>query len=113
MSNDIFTRKKTEVTPKNSGGDKYLEEKKTKPQSKDFKERFLNPQSDLKSGQNVRLHKETHALLKAISLEENRELYSIMQESLKMYLNNLTKEEQKNVWEKLNSLIELKIIKIN
>jgi len=113
MSNDIFSRKKTEIKPKNSGGDKYLEEKKQSFQSKDFKQRFLEPQSELKNGQNVRLHKETHALLKAISLEENRELYSIVQESLKMYLENLTNEEQKNVWNKLNSLIELKIIKIN
>ena len=111
-SKDIFSRKPTQVTPKNSSTDQYLTNKKEDVSSKSFQNKILHPESELKNGQNIRLHKETHALIKAISLTQNTELYSIVQESLILYLNSLDKSEQKEIWKKLESLIDLKIIKL-
>ncbi|WP_338360284.1 hypothetical protein [Enterococcus faecalis] len=111
-SKDIFNRKPTQAVPKNSSNNQYLSNKKESVSSKSFQNKILHPESELKTGQNVRLHKETHALIKAISLTKNTELYSIVQESIELYLKSLDKSEQKEIWKKLESLIELKIIKI-
>lgn len=109
---DIFSRKRKDISAKNSSNDNYLESKKSSSTNKDFQERFRNPKSDLIKGQNVRLPRETHALIKAISLSENKEMYAIVQKSLISYLDQLDKDEQKEVWTKLKSLIDLKIIKL-
>lgn len=111
-SKDIFSRKPTQAVPKNSSDNQYLTSKKEDVSSKSFQNKILHPNSELKNGQNVRLHKETHVLIKAISVTQNKEFYSIVQQGLELYLKSLDKAEQKEVWKKLESLIELKIVKL-
>lgn len=108
---DIFNRKPKDLKPKNISNDDYLQNK-TFENSKNLKERVLNPSTVLKAGQNVRLNKETHALLKVIALQENREMYTIFNKSLTMYLDSLSKDEQKQIWKKMEQMIDLGLIKI-
>lgn len=111
QNDDIFSRKPREIKPKNSSTDDYLQ-KKNSNDINELKKKVLEPTSELKKGQNVRLHKETHALLKVIALEENREMYTIFNRSLKLYFESLPKNEQKKIWEKFQQMIDLKLIKL-
>lgn len=110
--NDIFSRKRSEVNPKNSTPNTYLESKKQTLTNKEFQEKIKHPESGISKGQNIRLPRETHALIKAISLTQNKEIYLVVQNAINDYIDCLDKKEQKELWNTLNSLINSKIIKL-
>lgn len=128
MVNKEIFKKKKEVTKDYSRANiaaepvkVHKEEKKERQQAKPrtsksspkfSKQMFLEPGSDLVNGRNLRVHKEMHALVKILALEEDCEMYSVVGEGVRMYLESLPKAEQNAIWKKLEAQIELGLLKL-
>lgn len=97
VDNDIT--KNSEVTVKRSA--------KT-----NLEDRLMFPDSKTSAGQNVRVKSETHGLLKATSLVKEQEMYSIMEEALRDYIQKQSKNTQNEIFKKVRGMIEFGMIKL-
>ncbi|MDA9470589.1 hypothetical protein [Enterococcus sp. 5H] len=113
MAKDIFSKPDGAGTkPKTSGSGDYLGNKK-----QPLKNMVLNSTKEkvTATGLNIRVSTPLHGLVKAMSMVESvpdNEMYSVVGASVFHYLESLDKSTQKEVWEKMQNLIDAGVLKL-
>ncbi|TFI60522.1 hypothetical protein CKN63_13225 [Carnobacterium divergens] len=108
-NNDIFKKPDVSVKPKQDGSENRLLKKADKIDLKKTVQEATKSKVTA-TGVNIRVSREIHGLVKAISTVENREMYTIVNNAIMLWLEQQPKSSQKEYWEKLQQLLDQRFI---